>query len=422
MSPHERAGRCGPDTDAVTAAQHRLAVDGGVAVRSRPYPRWPPPASTEQERLVLEVLRSGSWGATQGRLVEQLAARLAGVHGARHGLCLANGTLALAVGLRALGVRPGDEVIVPAYTFIATATAAILMGAIPVFADIDPATLLIDPGSVESLVTSRTRAIVPVHLAGCPADMSRLVDLGRRHGIPILEDAAQAHAARCDGRAVGAIGDLGAFSFQTSKNLSAGEGGALVTNDEELFVRAWSLHNVGRVPGGEWYQHEGVGWNLRLTEFQAAVLLPQLDLLPELIQRRERAAAYLARRIAAEVEGAVPASRPPWATTHAWHLFVLRYDASAFGGRSRDDTVRALAAEGIPCDEGYISLDAIPALAAEIASQGTTRTPPAPCPASRAAADGAVMWIRQQVLLGDDDDLEDVVRALVKIQRGGGVT
>ncbi len=404
----------------MTATEQQLAIDGGDAVRQAPYPRWPPAATSEQERLILEVLRSGKWGATQGRCVDQLATRFAQLHDSRHGVCIANGTLALTVGLRALGVRPGDEVIVPAYTFIATATAAMLIGATPVFADIDPATLLIDPASVDALITPRTRAIVPVHLAGCPADMGRLVAIARRHGIPILEDAAQAHAARYEGRAVGSIGEMGAFSFQTSKNLSAGEGGALVTSDEALFVKAWSLHNVGRVPGGEWYQHEGVGWNLRLTEFQAAVLLPQLDLLSEMVQRRERAAAYLARRITEEVEGAAPASRPAWASTHAWHLFVLRYDAKLFGGRSRDDAVRALAAEGIPCDEGYVSLDAIPALVAEIASVARRDRTPEPCVASRAAADGAVLWIRQQVLLGDEEGLEDVVRALVKIQRRWG--
>jgi dTDP-4-amino-4,6-dideoxygalactose transaminase len=394
----------------------RLVVNGGSPVRSRPFPAWPPAPTPEQEAILLEVLHSGRWGAMQGSKVEEFARAFARRQGAHHGVCVANGTLALFIGLKALGVRPGDEVIIPSYTFIGTATAALLAGAIPVLVDVASDTLLVDPQAVEAAITPRTRAIVPVHIAGCPADMDQILTIAHRHELRVLEDAAQAHGAEWRDRPVGALGDMGCFSFQSSKNMSAGEGGAIITNDPELFSAAWSLHNVGRIPNGGWFQHETIGWNLRLTEFQAALLLCQLDALADQMRRRERGAAYLTRRLTAQVEGLSPMVWPPGATTHAWHLYMLWYDPASFGGMAKSKFVEALSAEGIPCLSGYEPLHRVPALVQEIGRlRGTPGKALESCPVAETTA-ARVIWLRQNVLLGSEEDIEDVVRAVHKIQ------
>ncbi len=225
----------------------QLAIDGGTPIRTAPFPAWPI-YDEREERNLLEVLRSGQWGIG-GSKVAQFEQRFAEYQGAAFGVCVPNGTLALQMALNTLGIGPGDEVITTPYTFIATASAVIQQGAVPVFVDIDLDTYDIDPRWLEAAITPRTKGIVPVHLAGRPADMDAIMDVARRHGLRVLEDACQAWGAEWRGRRVGAIGDLGAFSFQSSKNVAAGEGGMVITNDEALGELCWSLHNVGRVRG-----------------------------------------------------------------------------------------------------------------------------------------------------------------------------
>ena len=242
------------------------------------------------ERAVLDALRSGTWGAHAGSRVTEFGRRFAEYQQAQHAVCVTNGTAALEVALRAVGVGPLDEVIIPPYTFVATATAVLAIGAIPVFCDILPDTYLIDAADAERRVTPRTRAIVAVHIAGQPADLDAVGAVAGRHGLKVVEDAAQAHGAAWRGRRVGAIGDAGTFSFQSSKNLNSGEGGVILSDDRAVAERAWSLANVGRIPDGAWYQHEVMGFNLRLTELQGALLLAQMERLPEQFERREREA------------------------------------------------------------------------------------------------------------------------------------
>ena len=399
--------------------QQRLAIDGGEPVRQRPFPAWPV-WDEREERALLDVLRSGRWGEIDGTAVERFQTRFAALQDARHCVVVANGTAALRVAFRALGVGIGDEVIVPPYTFIATASAALEVGAIPIFADIDPDTYLLDPAAAEAAITPRTRAIVPVHVAGCPADMDALGEVAARHGLYLLEDAAQAHGAAWRGQGVGALGNLGTFSFQASKNLNAGEGGALVTNDGDLAELIWSLHNVGRVRDGAWYRHEILAGNERLTEFQAALLLAQLERLPEQMARREAAATYLDRELAA-IEGIRPLRRDPRVTVHAHHLYILRYDAAAFGGLKRDQLVRALKAEGIPCSTGYTPLSDSPAIRREVehllALLGRRDRAPAVVIPNAERACREAIWLPQYVLLGDEEDMADIVAAVRKIQR-----
>ncbi|WP_205857449.1 DegT/DnrJ/EryC1/StrS family aminotransferase, partial [Phytoactinopolyspora endophytica] len=333
-----------------------LAIDGGTPAFSpgEAFPGWPDHGDDE-ERAVLEVLRSGKWGSTHGDVVATFEREFAEYQQAAHATCLVNGTLAIVAALRATGVGIGDEVIVPPYTFIATASAALLISAVPVFADIDPSTHLLDPEAVQAAITPRTKAIVVVHLAGRPADMDALTAIAERHGVALVEDAAQAHGAAYKGRRVGAIGDVGTFSFQSSKNMTSGEGGAVVTDDERTAAALYSLVNVGRVPGGGWYQHADVGYNLRLTEFQAAILRAQLVRHPARQQVRERNAMLLAGLLS-DVEGVELAPPDPAVTAHGRHLFIFRAPALAAAG-TRDAAVRALAAEGLTgASTGYVPL------------------------------------------------------------------
>lgn len=348
------------------------------------WPSWPPPATDEQRRALLRVLDSGRWGAPGGTAAEEFAAAFARRAGVAHGVCTVNGTVALFLALRALGVGPGDEVVVPAYTFVASATAVALAGAVPVAADVTEDTLHLDPGAARALVGPRTKAVMAVHLAGAPADTEALGALG----LPVVEDAAQAHGAARHGRPAGSLGDVACFSFQSGKAMTAGEGGIVVTGDRALYERVWALHNVGRRPEGGWYDHPEVGWNLRMTEFQAALLHPQLGLLDNWIDRRARGAAVLAEALV-DVPGLDLVPAPPGTTRHTWHLAMLRYDAGAFGGRSKAAFLAAMAAEGVPLDAGYRSLSRMPYV-----------RPGGPCPVAEAAED-SVVWVRQPMLMAE---------------------
>ncbi|MDN4593403.1 DegT/DnrJ/EryC1/StrS family aminotransferase [Polycladomyces subterraneus] len=393
----------------------RLAIDGGDPVRTEPFPAWPV-FGAEEERALIEVLRSGKWGALDGSKVKQFQERFAAFQDAKHGICVVNGTLALEVALRAAGVGPGDEVIVPSYTFIATATSVLAVGARPVFADVDPQTMQIDPASVEERVNSRTRAVIPVHLAGHPADLDAIMAIARRYGLTVIEDAAQAHGAAWKGRRVGAIGHLGTFSFQSSKNITAGEGGIVVTNDDALAACVWSIHNVGRVPGGLWYQHESIGWNLRMAEFQAAVLLCQLDRAEEQLHRRQVNAAALSGLLA-HIDGVEPLTVDSRVTSHAWHIYLFRYDSTAFGGMDKSTFIRCLQAEGIPAAPGYIPLHRNRAMRQALWEQfGVREEDIPPCPSAERACDETVVWLPQSALMGTSQDLASIAQALEKIQ------
>ena len=275
----------------------KLARDGGTPVRTAPFPTWPVWDGAD-EKALLEALRSGVWGRNAGTQIEAFEEEFAAFQGTKYCIAVVNGTCALELGLRVLDVEYGDEVIVPSYTFVATPAAPLFLGAIPVFADIDPDTFELDPASVEAAITPRTKAIIPVHIAGQPPDMDGILAVAAKHNLRVLEDAAQAHGAAWRDQGVGGVGDLGSFSFQSSKNLNAGEGGAICTNDQELAELTWSLMNVGRLREGAWYQHERLGWNYRLSEFHGALLRAQLTRVPEQMARRESNARYLDTHLA----------------------------------------------------------------------------------------------------------------------------
>ena len=419
------------------SATGRLAADGGSPVHPGPWPRWPQP-SAEDEAAVLEVLRAGTWcAAAQGAaVVEGFEAAFADLHRPGPGaaasvlqpaaadlraVAVSSGTSALILALEAAGVGPGDEVLVPPYTFIATASACLFVGAVPVFCDVEPRTLCLDPAAAAAAWTPRTRAVVAVHFGGCPADLPALCALCQERGAALVEDACQAPGAAWAGRPVGSWGSFGCFSFQESKNLSAGEGGA-VTGSGEGIERVWSLHNVGRRRGGAWYGHDLIGQNARLTAFQAALLRSQLARLPAQQALREAAARRLGALLAA-VPGIEPLLPGPEVTTHAWHLFPFRYRREAFGGHSREEFLRALAAEGVPASAGYSLLSDNAALRRRAAANAALAGTPAPAAASlpvATAAAGECAWLYQSLLLAGEDGAEAIAAAMAKIRRAWG--
>ncbi|MCB0106207.1 MAG: DegT/DnrJ/EryC1/StrS family aminotransferase, partial [Caldilineaceae bacterium] len=320
-----------------------------------------------------------------------------------------NGTQSLEAALRVLGVGHGDEVIVPPYTFIATANAPRLAGATPVFVDIDPATYNLDINLVEAAITPKTKAIIPVHFAGLPADMDALLPLAKKHGLYVVEDAAHAHGSTWHGRPVGTLGHVGSFSLQASKNLTAGEGGIVLTNDDVLAGRLWSFINQGRTPGGAWFEHDILGSNLRMTGWQAGMLLAQMTRFEEQLQRRLENARRL-HTILAEVDGLEPQHWDERCEIHAHHLFIIRYDQDAWQGIPRERFVKALQAEGIPLSIGYtIPLYDQPPLAAPFSRH-------LPCPVAEHACQPEGTWMHHSVLLAEPEAIDDIARAIFKVR------
>lgn len=405
-----------------------LALHGGTPVRTEPDLPWP--IHGDEERAALDgVLESGNWGGFPfpNERANLFAERFAACHGARFGLAAANGTVTLKVALRAVGVAAGDEVIVPPLTWIATATAALDVNAVPVFADVEPGSYCLDPEAVAEAVTPRTRAIVPVHLGCRMADMDRLRAIAERHDLALIEDCAHAHGARWNDRGAGSLGDLGSFSFQSSKLMTAGEGGALVTDDERLHQRCLSLVNCGRkLPGYDGFEGRVTGWNDRMTEWQAAVLAAQLDRLEDQTAVREANTLYLERQLEA-IEGIEPLERDPRLTRSACFQFVLRYRAEGFRGVQRDRFARALWAEGIHCTSHLYSLvPNDPYFRAATSDYPTLRprygdgidTSAADgCTNARRAVDHEAIWIAHPLFLGGRKEMDQVVEAIVRIQR-----
>jgi dTDP-4-amino-4,6-dideoxygalactose transaminase len=398
-----------------------LALFGGSPVRTQPFPRWPIFGDAEEARL-LQSLRSGNWGRLHGEEVAEFERRFAAMHGCRHGIAVVNGTVSLRIALLAAGIQAEDEVIVPPYSFISTASAVVEANAIPVFADVELETFNLDPGAVEAAITVRTKAIIPVHFAGQPAAMDRLMAIAREHRLVVIEDAAHAHGASDAGRPAGSLGDMASFSFQSSKNLTAGEGGIIVTNDDRLAEACRSIHNCGRVPDGIWYEHHVVAGNYRLGEFQGAVLNAQLDRLDEQTATRDANGRYLASRLAA-LPGLYPQARPESCTRHGYHLFMARLDAAAFGA-PRAAVLDALRAEGIPCAAGYgwtLPRQPVfrnkafgPYLASAASRLDYTAQADRCVNADRLCRDQAI-WLEQSLMLGTRADIDDIARAFEKV-------
>ena len=394
----------------------QLAVDGGEKIRAKPFPGWPVWDENELNALG-EVLESSQWGIG-GSKVSEFEEKFAAYLGVKYGVCVTSGTIALMIALRSAGIGTGDEVIIPPYTFTATAGAVIMVDAIPIFADIDQDMYDLDPNQMEKAITDRTKAVIPVHIGGGPADMDGIMEVAKKHNLVVIEDAAQAHAAEWKGQKVGSIGDIGCFSFQASKNLCAGEGGFIATNNEELMDECWSYHNCGRVRGGGRYEQRGLGANFRMTAWQATILLAQMERLDEQTETRNRNALYLSEKLS-EIEGIRPAKRGKNITKHAYHLYIFRYDADKFGGTPRERFLEALSAEGIPCSRGYHPLykqDFFKTPIQRPDGEGIVDYSKIYLPVTEKACNEEAVWFKQSMLLGDQGDMDDIVKAIKKIK------
>jgi len=398
----------------------KLTIKGGEPLRKKPWPKWPI-FDVEEDEAIREVVQSGVWGIG-GKKVVEFEEKFASYQQAKYGVAVTNGTTGLEIALKALDIKAGDEVIIPAYTFIATATVVIEVNALPVFADIDPSTYTLDPKSVEATITDKTKAIVPVHIAGCPVDMDGIMRIAKKNDLKIIEDACQAWGAEWKGRRVGAIGNLGAFSFQSSKNITSGEGGIIVTNDRQLYELCWSYHNCGRTVGGAWYQHVLLGANYRMTEFQAAVLLVQLLRLDGHTKIRSENALYLSKELS-KIRGVEPLHPSKDVTRHAYHLYIFKYNKEDFSGLPRSKFVEALNAEGIPCSLGYTPLYKQASLLKMAQNQLYSRLygkkadySKVELPVTEKACTDEGVWFYQSMLLGTKEDMDDIVNAIAKIK------
>ncbi len=395
-----------------------LAVRGGAPLRTRPWPAWPQHDERELRNLQ-QVLDSGNWGGfpSPNVMAGEFAERFAAYHGAAYGICTTGGTTALEVALKAAGLQRGDEVLVPALTFYATAFAALVQGFKPVFVDVDPGTWCIDTAQIERQITPDTRAILPVHLGSRMADMDRIGEIAWEHNLRVIEDCAHMHGGFWRGHGAGTLGDLGCFSFQSSKLMTCGEGGIVITNDAAFAERCNGYVNSGRGQGSDRQAAEGsmLGWNYRMTEFQAAVLLAQLDRLPEQIATRNANIAHFDQRIAG-IEGVSTLPHDERVTIRSGYGVVLRYDETAWRGITRDRFARALSAEGMRLYGAFYTpvyqspLFAWKDAPIEVEYDGVQ------CPVAERAAYKEMIWLPHEVFLGSTSDIDDLCDGIEKLR------
>ncbi len=409
----------------VFAAEDKPALLGGKPVRTAPYPSWPIFDSKEEQGLQA-VVRSGKWGRGNGTQVNRFEEAYARFTGAKGCLTTVNGTNALYISLNMLGVEPGDEVLLPPFTFVATVNVILRQHALPVFVDSDVDSFQIDPGKIEPLVTDRTKAIIPVHLGGNTADMDGVLAAARKHNLAVVEDACQAWVAQWRGRNVGRIGNCGCFSFQASKNINCGDGGAIISDDAAFIERCFGFHTQGRMRKlSSEFSYNMSGTNLRMTEFQASVLLAQLTRLEEHSRRREQNAAYLTSLLR-EIPGIKPSKMYDGCTRNAYHLYMFRYEADKFAGLPRAKFLKAMGAEGVPVSAGYGPLNRSAFLMSTFESRGYRRLFPPEriarwkeqnlTPANDRLCN-EVCWMIHHHLLGDRGSMDEIAAAIRKIQK-----
>jgi len=421
-------------TGAGTMLTDTPAILGGAPVRDagqKPkWSKWPVWIPETDELRVLEVLRSGVW--SRADVVNEFEKEWAKAIGAKRCLTTVNGTNAMICSLVNLDVGGGDEVIVPPYTFIATPQAVLQTGAMPVFVDTDPETFQMDVSKIEEKITPRTRAILPVHIAGLPSDMEGIIKIARKHNLVVVEDACQAWLAEINHKKVGTFGNAGCFSFQNSKNIPMGEGGAIVSDDEELIDRCYSYHNFGKAYGSMIDKHGSgysmFGTKLRLTEYQAAIGLAQLKRLDSQTDARSANAAYLKSQLE-QIPGIIPYKLYAHVTRAAFHLFLFRYKTEAFKGLPRAAFLKALSAEGVPCSSGYPTLNDKPYLNNAFQSKNFKKMYSADmlnfdkylernrCPQNDVICNEEGIWFTQDMLLGPKSDMDYIVSAIAKIHK-----
>ncbi|MFC2076004.1 DegT/DnrJ/EryC1/StrS family aminotransferase [candidate division KSB1 bacterium] len=407
------------------------ALLGGTPVRTKGWPSWPVYDESDV-KMFLDAYRSNNWCRIDGEGAVKFEGKYAELMGVPRCVLTNAGTTALNTSLNVLGVGPGDEVIVPPYTFVATVQVVFQVHALGVFVDIDPETHQIDPSKIEERITEHTKAILPVHIGGGASDLDRITAIGQKHGIPVLEDACQAWMGEWNGKKLGSVGTLGCFSFQASKNLNSGEGGAIIGSDPALMDMAASYTNNGR-PAGEQRAtltgYPNSGSNHRMTEFQAAVLLGQMQRLEEQTALRNHNGAYL-DGLLSEIPGIAAAGRYEGQNRHAYHLYMMNYDAERFNGLPKAKFARALRAEGIATistgyglpplnKQGFIEkkLNSRHYKAVYSKERLDKYRDENECPNNDKLCGETGLWFYQSILLGTEADMRDIAEAIIKIQQ-----
>jgi len=410
------------------ASGEKPALLGGKPVCSDPFPSWPVFDQTEEQALA-STLRTGHWFRGSGKNANRFEEAFAELLGAKFCVGTSSGTSALVTTLNVLGVGAGDEVILGPYTFVACVNAILLLNALPVFVDTDPETFQIDPRKIEAAITERTAAIMPVHLGGNAANLDSILSIARKHNVPVVEDACQAHLAEWQHAKLGTFGDTGCFSFKASKNLTAGEGGAIITSSPELAEKCFAAaNNSNPRKSGTTDAIRFRGANLRMSEFHASLLLAQMARLPEQAKTREENARYLTSLLR-EIPGIVPAGAYAGCTRNSYHLCMFRYKKESFANLSRGKFLKALAAEGIPVSAGYAPLNKEPFIKQTIRSRAFRSAFSAErftgwdeqnhCPANDKLCEEG-MWFYQSVLLAKRSAMEQIADAAQKIQAHAG--
>lgn len=399
-----------------------LALSGGRKTKQKSFPVWP--QFDERERKALdEVLESRVWWRTPGTKTLQFENDYAKFHGAKHGIAVTNGTAALEVTMSALRIGPGDEVILPDFTFVATASAVLYAGALPVMVDVSQETYCIDVRLAAAAITGRTKAIIAVHMGGHPADLDALVALTKQKGIALVEDSAHAHATEWKGRRIGTHGAAGTFSFQSSKLMTAGEGGIIITSDDAFEKQARSVHDCGRVPGEWFYSHYINGSNYRLSEWQGAILGAQLTRLDEQTRHRHQNARLL-DKLLSQIPGITPQTLDARCTRNGHYAYIFHVNTKEFAGASVERLIEAMNAEGIPNQASYPPVHAL-----DVFQNGEYRKRlcgsqakeshaflQARYPQTHRAAYETI-WIPQPALLGDEEDMHEIAAAWQKIKK-----
>jgi len=403
----------------------KLAILGGQPVRKESYPSWPVFDERESEAVV-RVVQSGQWGGFPypGPHTSEFLERFAEMQGGGYPVLMVNGTVTMEVALRAAGVGWGDEVIIPALTFQATAAAPMAAGAIPVIADVDPENYCLDPKAVEAAITPRTRAVIPVHLGAQMADMDAIMDIADRHNLIVVEDCAHAHGAKWRGRGAGSIGHFGSFSLQSSKILTTGEGGVLLCQTPDLAARAASIIDCGRpyeVDGKPVYT---MGANYRLGEFQAALGVVGLQRFPEQFNERSENLSYLEEALS-EVPGVRLLRRDPRHTARAIYIYGFAIDPQAFQN-NHNVVCDALDAEGIPCSTGYPPMHHY-----DLFQPGLSKLPVPSAfserfdytglslPEAERAGERESVWLDESIFRAGRQGVDDFVSALRKVHDNG---
>ncbi|NII28461.1 DegT/DnrJ/EryC1/StrS family aminotransferase [Pseudoflavitalea sp. X16] len=404
------------------------AILGGMPTfNPTDWVKWPVWLQGEDEQRFLDSVRSGVW--SRNKIVTEFETTWAAMLGSKKCLTVVNGTNALITVMNRLDIGPGDEVITTPYTFIASIQAILANNAMPVFADIDPLTFQIDATKIERLITKRTKAILAVHILGLPADMDNIMRIAQKHNLLVIEDACQAHLAEYDHKKAGTIGKAGCFSFQNSKNLPIGEGGAIVSDDEKLIDQCYAAHNLGygnaTSTGSIAAESSMKAGKVRLTEYQAAIGLAQLKRLEAQTATRNSNAQYLTSMLK-DIKGITPIKLNDKVTQGAWHLYAFRYNQEAFKGLARQSFIKALAAEGLPCSGGYKVMHTQEfmrdAFNSRVYKGFYTKDlldfnkyrERSKCPENALLCNEAV-WIPQNVLLGTKEEMEKIAAVIKNI-------